>query len=72
MTLIAILSDNPYADVAIPGYAQAVWKIRLASSDMHTGKRGGYRVIYAVDAVGSRCILLYIYDKIEELLAEPG
>lgn len=79
-SLAYLLSDNPNAGVAIPGFSHAVWKIRLASADMRSGKRGGYRIIYAVDLEGHRCILLYIYAKteratitqaeIEELLTE--
>ncbi|HHY57443.1 MAG TPA: hypothetical protein GYA08_18625 [Chloroflexi bacterium] len=64
-SLAALLSDNPFAGVAIPGFSHSVWKIRLASTDMQSGKRGGYRVIYAVDMEMYRCILLYIYAKAE-------
>jgi len=46
--LVGTLSANPFAGVAIPGFAHQVWKIRLASSDIRAGKRGGYRVIYAI------------------------
>ena len=63
--LVATLMANPWSGVAIPGYAHQVWKIRLASTDMQTGKRGGYRVIYAVDAEAHVCYLLFIYAKTE-------
>lgn len=66
LVLAAMLAENPFAGVAIPGYSHAIWKIRLASSDMQSGKRGGYRVIYAVDAAGHRCILLFLYAKNEQ------
>ena len=71
VTLVAHLSNNPNAGVAIPGYSHSVWKIRLASTDMQVGKRGGYRVIYAVDVEGSRCILLYIYAKVDQADISP-
>ena len=64
--LVAELQDNPFAGVAIPGYGHRVWKIRLASIDMQTGKRGGYRVIYALDQSQKACYLLYIYSKPEK------
>lgn len=60
------LSANPFAGMAIPGFGQRVWKIRLASTDMQVGKRGGYRVIYAVDREKQACYLLYIYAKPEK------
>jgi mRNA-degrading endonuclease RelE of RelBE toxin-antitoxin system len=72
LTLLAILGSNPYAGVAIPGYSHAVWKIRLASTDMQVGKRSGYRVIYAVDVTGNRCVLLYIYVKAEQADVTPA
>ncbi len=34
---------------------------------MQSGKRGGYRVIYALDMEKNRCILLYIYAKVEQV-----
>ena len=33
---------------------------------MQSGKRGGYRVVYALDLEKNRCILLYIYAKAEQ------
>ena len=78
--LVDILADNPFAGDAIPGFAHEVWKIRLASSDMQSGKRSGYRVIYAINQATEFCYLLFIYAKpergdvtasdIEALLAE--
>ena len=52
-----------FAGAAIPGYGHRIWKIRLASVDMQAGKRGGYRVIYALDQRERPCYLLYIYPK---------
>jgi mRNA-degrading endonuclease RelE of RelBE toxin-antitoxin system len=39
---------------------------------MQVGKRSGYRVIYAVDVTGTRCILLYIYAKAEQADVTPA
>jgi len=55
--LVGTLSANPYAGVAIPGFAHRVWKVRLASSDIRAGKRGGYRVIYAISRQARTCYL---------------
>ncbi len=64
--LVGTLSANPFAGVAIPGFAHQVWKIRLASSDIRAGKRGGYRVIYAISREARTCYLMYIYSKPEK------
>lgn len=61
--LVETLQDNPFAGVAIPGFSHRVWKIRLASSDMQAGKRGGYRIIYALHQEEAACYLLTIYPK---------
>ena len=78
--LLDVLAENPFAGDAIPGFAHEVWKIRLASSDMQSGKRSGYRVIYAINQETELCYLLFMYAKpergdvtaseIEALLAE--
>ena len=78
--LLDVLAENPFAGDAIPGFAHEVWKIRLASSDMQSGKRSGYRVIYAINQETELCYLLFMYAKperddvtaseIEGLLAE--
>lgn len=64
--LVQTLRVNPFAGMAIPGFGHRIWKIRLASTDMQAGKRGGYRVIYAVDRGEQACYLLYIYAKPEK------
>lgn len=61
-----VLSTDPHSGVAIPGFSHRVWKIRLVSSDVQKGKRGGYRVIYAIDEAACRCYPLFIYIKAEQ------
>ena len=63
--LLDVLAENPFVGDAIPGFAHEVWKIRLASSDMQSGKRGGYRVIYAINQETKFCYLLFMYAKPE-------
>jgi mRNA-degrading endonuclease RelE of RelBE toxin-antitoxin system len=63
--LLNILANNPFEGDAIPGFAHEVWKIRLASTDMQSGKRSGYRVIYGINQETSMCYLLFIYAKPE-------
>ena len=67
-----ILANDPYRGVAIPGFAHRVWKIRMASRDMQSGKRGGYRVIYAIDEQEMICYLLFIYIKTERSDITPA
>ena len=64
--LVGTLLANPFAGVAIPGFAHQVWKVRLASSDIRAGKRGGYRVIYAISREARTCYLMFIYPKPEK------
>jgi mRNA-degrading endonuclease RelE of RelBE toxin-antitoxin system len=64
--LHAILSTEPTRGVAIPGFSHTVWKIRLASVDMQSGKRGGYRVIYTINPQEQACYLLTIYAKADQ------
>lgn len=64
--LIAGLRSEPFSGFAIPGYDRRLWKIRMASVDMQSGERGGYRVIYSVHQELQRCFLLYVYAKPEK------
>ena len=61
--LVGMLSTNPFAGVAIPSFGRQVWKVRLASRDIRGGKRGGYRVIYAISKEAKMVYLMYIYPK---------
>ena len=69
--LVETLSSDPFVGVAIPGFAHEVWKIRLASTDIGKGKRGGYRVIYAVRQDTQTCYLLYVYAKPQKADVTP-
>ncbi len=64
--LEVLLPGNPRAGDAIPGFADTVFKIRVASSDMKKGKRGGFRVIYHLDEFAQTVWLLDIYAKAEQ------
>ncbi|HPQ40832.1 MAG TPA: hypothetical protein PLV45_10705 [bacterium] len=44
--LLETLSENPQAGVRIKGMDIPLYKIRMATSDKHRGKSGGFRVIY--------------------------
>jgi mRNA-degrading endonuclease RelE of RelBE toxin-antitoxin system len=77
---IRVLMNNPRAGVVIP-QGHGARKLRLLSSDLRTGKRGGFRLIYLVeDEPSPRIYLLLLYAKpdretvsaaeIERLLAE--
>ena len=58
-----ILSDNPFYGEAIPGLEGKVFKTRLASSDMKSGKSKGYRIIYYAPVNENTIYLLTIYAK---------
>ena len=70
--LVNLLADNPLVGTTIPGFGHQVWKIRLASVDMQVGKRGGYRVIYALNPQAQSCYLLFMYAKPDKSDVSPG
>jgi len=61
--LIVLLEQNPTAGDAIPGFAERVYKIRLASTDMKRGKSGGFRIVYYLLTEGQIIYLPTIYAK---------
>ncbi len=40
-----------------------IYKTRIANSDKHSGKSGGYRLISYLKLVDNELYLIYIYDK---------
>jgi mRNA-degrading endonuclease RelE of RelBE toxin-antitoxin system len=50
LSQIETLEKDPSAGDPIPGWNKEVWKVRVASSDVKKGKRGGYRLIYFWEA----------------------
>jgi mRNA-degrading endonuclease RelE of RelBE toxin-antitoxin system len=63
---IKALEQDPSAGDPIPGWNKEVWKVRVASSDVKKGKRGGYRVIYFWKASEIAIYLLAAYFKGEK------
>jgi len=63
---IKILEEDPSAGDPIPGWNKEIWKVRVASSDVRKGKRGGYRLIYLWKADEIRIYLLVAYFKGEK------
>ncbi|MFQ6072081.1 MAG: type II toxin-antitoxin system RelE/ParE family toxin [Methanosarcinales archaeon] len=61
--LLDTLEKDPYAGDAIKGCKNKIYKIRLKSSDMKRGKRGGFRVIYYLVDRDKKIYLLTIYAK---------
>lgn len=43
---IKIIEKYPATGDPIPGWNKELWKVRVASSDVKKGKRGGFRLIY--------------------------
>ena len=60
------LEEDPSAGDPIPGWNKEVWKVRVASSDVKKGKRGGYRLIYFWKACQMKVYLLVVYFKGEK------
>jgi mRNA-degrading endonuclease RelE of RelBE toxin-antitoxin system len=63
---IKTLEDDPSAGDPIPGWNKEVWKVRVASSDVKKGKRGGYRLIYLWKGGEMKVYLLVAYFKGEK------
>ena len=63
---VKALAEDPSAGDPIPGWNKEVWKVRVASSDVKKGKRGGYRLIYFWKAGEMKVYLLVAYFKGEK------
>ena len=63
---IRALEKDPSAGDPIPDWNKEVWKVRIASSDVKKGKRGGYRLIYFWKAGEMKIYLLFGYFKGEK------
>ncbi len=57
------LEKDPSIGDAIPEWNNEIWKIRVASSDMKKGKRGGFRIIYFWKSDDMTIYLLATYFK---------
>jgi len=60
-SLLEILENNPSEGDAIPGFGNKIYKLRIRSTNMKRGKRGGFRVIYYLS--DHIVYLLTIYAK---------
>ena len=63
--LIAALLEGETPGDQIQGLTEIVFKARVSNSSAARGKRGGYRVIYAITSNDAR-ILVAIYSKTEQ------
>jgi len=66
LSQVKALEEDPSAGDPIPGWNKEVWKVRVASSDVKKGKRGGYRLIYFWKAAEMKVYLLVAYFKGEK------
>ncbi|KPK46343.1 MAG: hypothetical protein AMK74_00480 [Nitrospira bacterium SM23_35] len=64
--VIERLEEEPGIGDPIPGWNKEVWKIRITSSDVEKGKRGGFRLIYLWKAGEFKVYLLAVYFKGEK------
>lgn len=65
--LLETLSENPQAGVRIKGMDIPLYKIRMASSDKHRGKSGGFRAIYFFKSKDNFIALISVYSKSKQL-----
>ena len=63
---IRALEEDPSEGDPIPGWNKEIWKVRVASSDVKKGKRGGYRLIYFWKTGEMKVYLLVAYFKGEK------
>lgn len=63
--VIACLQSGEFVGDQVQGVKYTVFKERVRNSDIPTGKRGGYRLIYQVVSP-TRVVLLLIYPKSEQ------
>lgn len=61
---IEVLLLHPDLGTVIPG-TPGIRKLRVASSDIGHGKRGGFRLLYRVVPDRSLIVLLFVYAKPE-------
>ncbi|MDI6793194.1 MAG: type II toxin-antitoxin system RelE/ParE family toxin [bacterium] len=61
--LLDMLENNPLAGEAL---GKNLYKVRVPSSDMKRGKRGGFRVIYYLLGAKDTIYLLTIYAKAKQ------
>jgi mRNA-degrading endonuclease RelE of RelBE toxin-antitoxin system len=66
LSQVKALEEDPFAGDPIPGWNKEVWKVRVASSDVKKGKRGGYRLIYFWKAGETKVYLLLACFKGEK------
>ncbi|MEA2033047.1 MAG: type II toxin-antitoxin system RelE/ParE family toxin [Euryarchaeota archaeon] len=66
-SLLETLEKNPSEGDAIPGFGNKIYKIRMRSSDMKRGKRGGFRVIYYLSDRAVYLLTIYAKAKKEEI-----
>lgn len=66
-SLIETLENNPSEGDAIPGFGNKIYKIRMRSSNMKRGKRGGFRVIYYLSDHIVYLLTIYAKAKREEI-----
>jgi mRNA-degrading endonuclease RelE of RelBE toxin-antitoxin system len=65
--IIQILERDPTIGDPIPGWNKEIWKVKVASSDVKKGKRGGFRLIYLWKSGEFTVYLLAAYFKGDKL-----
>lgn len=60
------LRQDPEVGDSVPGFEDRVWKLRVASTDIRKGKRGGYRLIYYWRRNNPKLYLVLVYAKVKK------
>ena len=61
--LLSEMEEGKAEGDSVPGLFDKVFKIRVSSSDMKRGKRGGFRIVYYLENQNCEIFLLTIYAK---------
>ena len=66
-SLLETLENNPSEGDAVPGFSNKIYKLRMRSTNMKRGKRGGFRVIYYLSDHVVYLLTIYAKAKHEKI-----
>ncbi|GGH82105.1 mRNA-degrading endonuclease RelE of RelBE toxin-antitoxin system [Filimonas zeae] len=69
--LLDELEENPLSIKSIDPLGHDCYKVRLAIASKNTGKSGGARIVYFVQVINERVVLLSIFDKADQATVKP-
>jgi hypothetical protein len=69
--LLNELEEDPLSIQGIDPLGHDCYKVRLAIASKNTGKSGGACVVYFVQVIDDRVVLLSIFDKADQATVKP-